>query len=170
MTKNKFHIIILLMFFSVIVFCQRTITENGIASYYHDNLKGNRTANGEYYDPGEMTAAHLTLPFESQVEVINLKNNKSVIVRINDRGPFVEKRIIDLSKAAADSLDFIDNGLAHVRIKVIRFGKSNIIANHQLLASKSKISFKELFFKANINNSSSSLLFFLNKNYIYSRK
>ncbi|MEI6821410.1 MAG: septal ring lytic transglycosylase RlpA family protein [Bacteroidota bacterium] len=138
MLKLKTYIIIILCLFSTIAFSQKKRVEKGIASYYHNNLKGNRTANGERYSPTEMTAAHLTLPFDSQVRVVNLKNNKSVIVRINDRGPFVERRIIDLSRAAADSLDFIENGLAHVEIDVLCFGKPNGNNQQQLLANRNK--------------------------------
>ena len=141
MLKIKTYIIIILCLFSSIAFSQKKLVEKGIASYYHNNLKGNRTANGERYSPSEMTAAHLTLPFDSQVRVVNLKNNKSVIVRINDRGPFVERRIIDLSRAAADSLDFIENGLASVEIDVLCFGKPNGNNQQQLLANRNK-SFK----------------------------
>jgi len=138
MSKIRFILIIILMLCSTMVFSQKKRVEKGIASYYHNNLKGNRTANGERYIPTEMTAAHLTLPFDSQVRVVNLKNNKSVIVRINDRGPFVERRIIDLSRAAADSLDFIENGLAHVEIDVLSFGKPNGNNQQQLLAYRNK--------------------------------
>ena len=138
MSKIKFILIIVLVLCSIMVFSQKKLIEKGIASYYHSNLKGNRTANGERYSPTELTAAHLTLPFDSQVRVINLKNNKSVIVRINDRGPFVERRIIDLSRAAADSLDFIENGLASVEIDVLCYGKPNGSNQQHLLANRNK--------------------------------
>ena len=78
MSKIKFILIMVLMLCAMMTFSQKKRVEKGIASYYHKNLKGNRTANGEHYDPKEMTAAHLTLPFDSQVKVINLKNNKAV--------------------------------------------------------------------------------------------
>lgn len=119
--------IIYFVFISIIcfnTFSQTKYFEKGIASYYHDYLKNKTTANGEIYNPEELTAAHLTLPFNSIVSVTNLKNNKTINVRINDRGPFIEKRIIDLSKAAADSLDFIYQGLTNVIVKVIKVGKT----------------------------------------------
>src|SRR4029453_6777882 len=74
--------------------------EVGVASYYSESLHGRRTASGERYDMEALTAAHRTLPFGSRVRVTNLSNRRSVVVRINDRGPYVEKRLIDLSYAA----------------------------------------------------------------------
>jgi len=110
-------------------------TTMGIASYYHGWLDGKKTANGEIYNKSLMTAAHPSLPFNSKVKVTNLNNQKSIVVRINDRGPFVNKRIIDLSRAAADSLDFIYNGLAKVQLTVLSYGKTNDAIHPQLLAS-----------------------------------
>lgn len=90
--------------------------ESGIASWYGPNFHGNKTANGEIFDMNKMTAAHRTLPFGSIVRIKNKENNKSVIVRINDRGPFSKERIIDLSKKAADKINLINDGTAHVEI------------------------------------------------------
>jgi rare lipoprotein A len=86
----------------------------GHASWY--SLPANITANGEYMDPTELTAAHRSLPFGTRVLVENLSNGRSVVVRINDRGPFIGGRIIDLSKAAADSIGMINAGTAKVRV------------------------------------------------------
>jgi len=86
----------------------------GHASWY--SLPSNITANGEKMDPNELTAAHRSLPFGTRVLVENLSNGRTVVVRINDRGPFIGGRIIDLSKAAADSLGMIDAGTARVRV------------------------------------------------------
>ena len=83
------------------------IIETGVASWYGPNFHGKLTANGEIYNMHELTAAHKTLPFNSIVRVENLSNGKSVIVRINDRGPFVKNRIIDLSRKAAQEIDMI---------------------------------------------------------------
>ena len=91
-------------------------TEEGNASYYADSLDGNPTASGEPYDKNAMTAAHKTLPFGTEVKVINLSNQKAVIVRINDRGPHSKSRIIDVSGAAARELGLLDSGTAKVRI------------------------------------------------------
>lgn len=93
--------------------------EVGVASFYAETLHGRTTANGERYDKQALTAAHPTLPFGSRVRVTNLRNGQSVVVRINDRGPFVEKRVIDLSYAAARKLGFIDQGTTRVRVEVL---------------------------------------------------
>jgi len=88
--------------------------ETGIASWYGPNFNGKQTANGEIYDMNKLTAAHRTLPFNSVVKVVNKSNNKSVIVRINDRGPYAKNRILDLSKKAAEEIELIENGTATV--------------------------------------------------------
>lgn len=93
--------------------------EEGIASWYGPNFHGKRTANGEVYDMNAMTAAHKTLPIPSVVEVTNLENGRSIKLRINDRGPFVEGRIIDLSRRAAQLLDVIRSGTAQVRVELV---------------------------------------------------
>lgn len=98
---------------------QNHYSKTGIASFYADKFEGRQTANGEIYYHAKKTAAHRTLPFGSVVKVTNLENNKYVVVRINDRGPFVDNRIIDLSKSAAQDLDFIHNGLSKVRVELI---------------------------------------------------
>lgn len=91
----------------------------GIASFYADKFEGRQTANGEIYYHAKRTAAHRTLPFGTVVKVTNLENNKFVVVRINDRGPFVDNRIIDLSKSAAEDLEFVKKGLAKVKVEEI---------------------------------------------------
>lgn len=90
--------------------------ETGVASWYGPNFHGKLTANGETYDMDGFTAAHRTLPFNTEVLVENLDNGKTVKVRINDRGPFAKERIIDLSRAAANQVDMIGPGTARVRI------------------------------------------------------
>ena len=95
-------------------------SETGIASWYGDPYHGRKAANGEVYDMNRMTAAHRTLPFGTWVEVNNLTNSKRVTVRITDRGPFVQGRIIDLSRAAAAKIDMIGSGTARVHLKVVR--------------------------------------------------
>ena len=92
--------------------------EEGSASYYADSLSGNPTASGEPYDKDALTAAHRTLAFDTMVKVTNLDNGKTVVVRINDRGPHTKNRIIDVSGAAAKQLDLIDSGTAKVRLEV----------------------------------------------------
>ena len=94
-------------------------SEQGVASWYGTKFHGKQTANGEIYDLYKMTAAHKTLPLPSYVKVTNLENNLSIVVRINDRGPFVGDRVIDLSFVAAKKLGFSDVGLANVAIEGI---------------------------------------------------
>ena len=118
----KLNAYLFLIAFTIISYfgdAQNNYVKTGIASFYADKFEGKQTANGEIYYHVKKTAAHRTLPFGSIVKVTNLENNKYVVVRINDRGPFVDDRIIDLSKSAAKELDFIDKGLAQVRIELI---------------------------------------------------
>jgi rare lipoprotein A (peptidoglycan hydrolase) len=94
--------------------------EIGIASWYGDDFHGKATATGEVYNMGSMTAAHKTLPLPSVVRVTNLSNNKTVIVRVNDRGPFAKNRVIDMSEKAATLLGFKDQGTAEVKVELLR--------------------------------------------------
>lgn len=93
--------------------------ETGIGSWYGDEFAGQLTANGEIFDPDMVTAAHKTLPMPSVVRVTNLDNGKSLVVRINDRGPFVAGRVIDLSREAARLIGYRDQGIARVRVQVL---------------------------------------------------
>ena len=97
--------------------------QTGIASYYGLKYHGRQTANGEVFDMYDLTAAHTSLPFGTRIKVTNLDNNRHVIVRVNDRGPFVKGRILDLSYGAAKKLDMIESGTAPVRIEVLEFGE-----------------------------------------------
>src|SRR5262249_34087449 len=90
--------------------------ETGIASWYGPDFYGKYTANGELYDGNQLTAAHKTLPMPVNVRVTNLENGKSIVVRVNDRGPYARARIIDLSRKAAELLDVVQNGTAKVRV------------------------------------------------------
>lgn len=92
----------------------------GIASWYGGKYNGRQTASGEIYDEKKMTAAHRTLPFGTIVDVTNVDNGKKVRVRINDRGPFIDGRIIDLSKSAFSKIASANQGLANVKIKVVK--------------------------------------------------
>jgi len=113
--------------FSVLTFfmitgCAATrgsVIDTGVASWYGPGFHGKTTANGETYDQSAMTAAHRTLPFNTVVRVTNVENGKSVTVRINDRGPYVNNRVIDLSYAAAREIGMIDAGLARVRLQLV---------------------------------------------------
>ena len=108
------------LFLLIITFTNISALEHGEASWYGGKFQGRQTANGEEFDTNMLTAAHKTLPFNTIVEVKNLENNKIVHVRINDRGPFVEGRIIDLSRAAAGKLDMVGMGVAKVVVRIIK--------------------------------------------------
>ena len=109
-----------------------TLVEYGMASWYGGRWVGRLTANGETYRAGDVTAAHKKLPFNTRVRVVDLKTGNSLIVRINNRGPYVKGRIIDLSVAAAKKLGTYDRGIARVRIEALReiplLTKSNVRA------------------------------------------
>ena len=100
-----------------------TTLQTGIASYYGSKYHGRKTANGETFDMYALTAAHNELPFGTKIKVTNLNNHKGVVVRINDRGPFVKGRILDLSYGAAQKLEMIGTGTAPVKIEVLEFGE-----------------------------------------------
>jgi len=91
----------------------------GYASYYHDSFNGKKTANGEIFDNSLLTAAHKELPFNTIIKVKNIKNGKEVVLRINDRGPFVSGRILDVSRKAAIELDFIREGIAEIEFEIL---------------------------------------------------
>ena len=115
MRKPFLYLIIL---FSIGFFsCSRAVYENGKASYYADKFDGHKTASGATFSQRKLTAAHKTLPFGTKVKVTNLSNGKTVKVRINDRGPFKEGRIIDLSKKAAKKIALTTTGVTEVEIK-----------------------------------------------------
>src|SRR5882757_1314773 len=99
--------------------------ETGIASWYGPTFYGRSTANGEKYDGNQLTAAHKTLPMPVNVRVTNLDNGKSLVVRVNDRGPYARGRIIDLSKRAAELLDVVQSGTARVRVTYLGRGDLN---------------------------------------------
>ena len=94
-------------------------TQTGTASWYGNEFKGHKTASGTRYNPEELTAAHRKLPFGTLVRVTNLRNNQSTVVKITNRGPYVHRRIIDVSRKAARELDMMKSGVAKVRIVVV---------------------------------------------------
>ena len=118
MMKPQFLFVLLLAFAAAS--CHRKAipsgSETGMASFYAESYNGKKTANGEIYHSSALTAAHKTLPFGTKVKVTNLSNGKSVKVRVNDRGPFVAGRIIDLTKKAAKKIDMINAGVVKVKI------------------------------------------------------
>ncbi len=94
-------------------------TQEGKISWYGPGFQGRLTANGEIFDKNELTMAHRRLPFGSRVRVTNLKNGRSVIVRVNDRGPFIAGRVGDLSRAAAEKIGMVDHGVVVARLEVL---------------------------------------------------
>jgi rare lipoprotein A len=117
--KHNLLLPVILLLITVVSYAQ---TQSGKASFYADKFEGSPTASGEKYRHSKKTAAHKTLPFGTKVKVTNLANNKVVEVVINDRGPYVDGRIIDVSRSAAEELDFVNKGLADVKIEVIDAG------------------------------------------------
>ena len=109
--------------------------QEGVASWYGKKFHGKLTSNGEDYDMHAMTAAHKTLPLPSTVRVTNLRNGRSVVVRINDRGPFVDNRIIDMSYAAAKNLDMVQSGTTMVRVESIDNYSRNEPVSYETSAS-----------------------------------
>ncbi|MEI8594944.1 septal ring lytic transglycosylase RlpA family protein [Photobacterium sp. Hal280] len=114
-----------------IVPAEQPFSEEGLASWYGKKFHGHKTSNGEIYDMYSMTAAHKTLPLPSYVRVTNTSNGKSAIVRVNDRGPFHEGRIIDLSMAAATKLDVVGHGTAPVKIELLQMPQPDSTAEWQ---------------------------------------
>mgnify|MGYP001818720310 FL=1 len=117
----KSGLLTIILMFLVIFGCRNPAQpfQTGMVSFYSDSFEGKLTANGEIFSNSEMTAAHRTLSFGTRVRVTNLKNGRAAVVRITDRGPFVEGRILDVSLAAATQLDFVDDGLAEVRLDLL---------------------------------------------------
>jgi len=101
---------------------ESNVIQTGVASWYGPGFHGRLTSNRDRFDQNELTAAHRTLPFNTILEVVNTENNESVEVRINDRGPYAHNRVIDLSRAAADEIGMIDDGLAEVELVLIQAG------------------------------------------------
>ena len=99
------------------------ITEIGVASWYGEQFQGNPTASGELYDMNELTTASPDLPLGTKLKVTNLRNKRSLILRVNDRGPFIPGRFLDVSKAAAHRLGFMASGLALVEAEVVSYPK-----------------------------------------------
>ncbi len=110
----------------------------GIASWYAGKFQGRLTANGETFDTNQFTAAHRELPFNTIVRVRNMNNGRTVVVRINDRGPFVDDRVIDLSRAAAEQLDMATAGLAPVRLEILHYEPVSTIRVLQIASFQSQ--------------------------------
>lgn len=112
-----------------------TYRKEGIASWYGSEFGGRPTANGEIFDPNALTAAHKTLPLPSLVRVTNLENNRTLVLRVNDRGPFVGDRLIDISRRGARDLGFMKKGTARVRVEVLE-RESRLLKQQTLAAAR----------------------------------
>lgn len=99
--------------------------KTGFAAFYHMAFQGRRTASGEAFDHGGLTAAHKTLPFGTLVRIINLKNKKSLVVRVNDRGPMQPDRVIDVTRRAAGLLGFLNQGMTRVALEILPVSGAN---------------------------------------------
>ena len=122
MTYNRILILIIFAFaWQTDSFAQVSLgkTETGRASFYSSRFHGRKTTSGELHQSSELSAAHRTYPFNTMLEITNLDNNEKVIVRVNDRGPFVKNRLVDVSKGAANILGIGAKGIANVSIRVI---------------------------------------------------
>lgn len=116
----KFLLLLYTLFFSMAIYAQVSVTSaSGTASYYAAKFEGRRCSSGEVFRQDSLTAAHKTLPFGTMVKVTNLKNDSVVLVRINDRLPKSSKRVIDLTRRAANQLNFIQQGITKVELEVI---------------------------------------------------
>ncbi len=126
--SGVFHMKRIQLFFFFLVLTSVSIAQiqTGKASFYADKFEGSLTASGEKYKHSKLTAAHKTLPFGTRIRVTNQANQQSVEVIVNDRGPYVENRIVDLSKSAAEKLGFVNQGLADVSLEVIDPGNGKV--------------------------------------------
>lgn len=122
----SYRLLLFSFFFSSVLFSQNVSVDRCKASYYANFFHGRTTSNGEIFDQYKLTAAHKSLPFGSLVKVTNLENLESVIVRINDRGPFVKKRCIDLSKEAAKELGMLHDGVVMVVLECLYIPKKEM--------------------------------------------
>ncbi len=122
MKQYKYISLLISVLIALTSYSQQNFFQRGMASYYADKFEGRITASGEIYTQTKLTAAHQELPFGTFVKVTNLDNGNSVVVLVNDRGPYIGNRIIDISKKAAVKLDFVEKGLTEVSIEVVEQG------------------------------------------------
>ncbi len=122
-SKKQAHLrsltIIALLAGGIPIIAQNNNIEEGLCSYYAEYFHGRQTANGERFNMNDLTAAHLSLPFNTKIRVTNLNNQKSVVLRVNDRGPYVKRRILDVSKGAAKLLGMVREGVVKVQIEIL---------------------------------------------------
>lgn len=129
--------ILFLTFFILIqaLFCNEIYKSNVVISYYGDDFNGKQTSAGEIFNMNDFTCAHKTLPFNTILEITNLKNNKSVKVRVNDRGPFVVGRELDISKAAAQKLEMTKEGTCIAKIEIVKLGENTKLSEQTALSA-----------------------------------
>ena len=125
---GKFFFLVIGMIFIQSGLFSEIYKEKAIVSFYADDFHGKKTSSGEFFNMNDFTCANKFLPFDTYLKVTNLKNNLDVIVRVNDRGPFVEDRELDLSKAAAVKLDMIKSGTAVVKIEILKLGPDSALS------------------------------------------
>ncbi len=130
----RMALVLLMLTTSITLSYSKSKIHYGYSSWYGDRFHGRKTASGEIYNMNKLTAAHRTLPFGTYIKVTNLQNNKSVVVKVNDRGPFKANRIIDVSRKAASKLGFINQGLARVRLEILgRKPKQKATSNNRYI-------------------------------------
>ena len=125
---GKFFFLVIGMIFIQSGLFSENYKEKAIVSFYADDFHGKKTSSGEFFNMNDFTCANKFLPFDTYLKVTNLKNNLDVIVRVNDRGPFVEDRELDLSKAAAVKLDMVKSGTASVKIEILKLGPDSTLS------------------------------------------
>lgn len=135
---KKIIIVLSFFFFVFFLFGEQIYKNNVIISYYAEAFHGKKTSNGEFFNMNDFTCAHKTLPFNTILKITNLKNGKSIQVRVNDRGPFVVGREVDVSKAAALKLDMIKSGTCRAKLEIVKLG-ANTKLSEQTAISAAKI-------------------------------
>ncbi len=141
--KFKFSFLLILLC-AFDIFSQKLYETEGFASYYSEDFHGKLTSSGEVYDMHKLTCAHPYLPFNTWLKVTNVANQKSVIVRVNDRGPFMKNRIIDLSYAAARELGMLGPGSIYVKLEIINPPATEIQQNKDIRRTQEEVSLPEL--------------------------
>lgn len=159
-TKKVFILFLIVFLLNTSLFSLSLYKNSVTASYYAEQFHGKRTSNGEYFNMYSLTCAHKSLPFDTVLRVTNLSNGKQVDVRVNDRGPFVVGREIDLSKAAAVQLNMIKTGTAKVKLEIVKMGANTKLSVQT--ATKAKLMMSKLeakspsYTKTNSTNATSS--------------
>lgn len=136
--KKRLNLSLFLVLVGSILLSAQSNAEWGIASYYHDSFHGKETAYGVKYDKKALTAAHRELPYGTMIRVTRLDNKKSVVVKVTDKGPYKRGRIVDLSRAAAERIGLINDGLSDVKLEVVKRGSGQPSSSEKKNSRKSK--------------------------------